>query len=145
MKIATYTPQHLERLTLQPYQAMLQPLLSDPEYRQSLFEAGPAISAVEGDEVLASMGLIPQWDGRAVAWALVSLEARKNLLGITRAIMRSLDLFPYRRVETPVATNFVEGHRWAHLLGFKNEGTMRCYTPQGEDCDLYAKIRLDLL
>jgi hypothetical protein len=51
-----------------------------------------------------------------------------------------MELHPYKRIETSVATDFEQGHRWAQMLGFKNEGTMRCFTPQGMDCDLYARI-----
>lgn len=144
MRIEAFKPQHLENLILQESQIMLQPLLADADYRESLFTAGPAYSAIVGDVVIASLGIIPQWENRATAWGLISNAAGKHFIGVTKAIKRFLELQDYRRIETPVTTNFAEGHRWAQLLGFQNEGTMRCYTPWGEDCDLYAKIRLDL-
>lgn len=138
--IVRFTPDHLQRLLLQPSQAMMQATLADPSYGPSLAAAGPAYSAVDGDEVFACAGLIQQWQGRAIAWALISSEAGRHMLAIHRAVWRALDLHPFRRVETAVASDFEEGHRWARMLGFEREGRMRAYTPDGQDCDLYARV-----
>jgi hypothetical protein len=141
MRILPFEPDHLKQLLLQPSQAMMQPLLDSPTYAQSLKDAGPAYSAVDGDVVFACAGFIPQWEGRAVAWALVSSEAGMRFVGITRAVRRALQLHPFRRVETAVTHDFPQGHRWAQMLGFTREGLMRSYTPDGRDCDLYARVQ----
>lgn len=138
--IVAFQPEHLQRLLLQPSQAIMQPMLSDPSYGPSLAEAGPAYSAVHGDAVFACAGLIPQWNGRAVAWALIASEAGQHLVGIHKAVRRALDLHPFRRVETAVRTDFDAGHRWARMLGFDREATMRGYAPDGYDYDLYARV-----
>lgn len=140
MRIVPFEPDHLKLLLLQPSQAMMQSTLTNAEYAQSLFHAGPAYSAVQGDAVFACGGLIPQWQGRAIAWALISAEAGPHFITITKAVRRALDLHPFRRVETAVRHDFPQGHRWAAMLGFKPEGLMRSYTPDGHDCDLYAKV-----
>lgn len=119
----------------------MQPTLSQPDYGPSLAKAGPAYSLVDGDEVFASAGLIPQWEHRAVAWALISAEAGKHFFLIHKAVRRALTFHNYRRVETSVACNFEQGHRWAQLLGFEREGRMRAFTPDGQDCDLYARVQ----
>lgn len=141
MRIVPFEPDHLKQLLLQPSQAMMQPLLDSAEYAQSLKDAGPAYSLVDGDEVFACAGLIPQWEGRAVAWALISEEAGPHFLRITRAVRRCFDLHPFRRIETAVSHDFQQGHRWAQMLGFTREGLMRSYTPDGRDCDLYARVQ----
>ena len=119
---------------------MLQPTLSDPSYGPSLKAAGPAYTLVVGDEVLATAGFIPQWEGRATVWALISKEVGPHMVFLTRAVKRALQLHHYRRVETHVSSDFEQGHRWARLLGFEREGRMRAFTPEGDDCDLYARI-----
>ena len=138
--IVAFQPDHLQRLLLQPSQAIMQPTLADPSYGPSLAAAGPAYSAVDGDAVFACAGLIPQWNGRALAWALIAAEAGRHMVGIHKAVRRALDVHPFRRVETAVVSDFVQGHRWATLLGFEREGRMRAYTPEGQDCDLYARV-----
>lgn len=140
MMIVAFEPRHLEALMLQPSQAIMQPMLADPSYGPSLAEAGPAYSAVHGDAVFACAGIIPQWNGRAVAWALIASEAGRHMVTIHKAVRRALDLHKFRRIETAVASDFEQGHRWARLLGFEREGRMRAYTPDGRDCDLYARV-----
>jgi len=140
MKIIPFEPDHFTQLLLQPSQAMLQPTLSDPSYGPSLKAAGPAYSLEVDGAILAAAGFVPQWDNRALVWALISKEVGPHMVGLTRAVKRALSLHHYRRVETHVASDFAEGHRWARLLGFEREGRMRAFTPQGDDCDLYARI-----
>ena len=141
MNIVPFEPDHLKRLLLQPSQAIMQPALSKPEYAENLYKAGPAYSLVDGDAVLASMGLVPQWEHRAVAWGLISAEAGPHFILIHKAVHRTMALHPYRRIETSVDCNFRQGHRWARLLGFEHEGRMRAFTQDGRDCDLYARIQ----
>jgi hypothetical protein len=140
MIIQPFKPHHLHELLLQPSQAMMQPTLSIPGYGEGLAAAGPAFTGIHNDEVIACMGLIPQWEGRAVAWGLIGSEAAPHFVGITKAIFKTMKMYPFRRIETAVATNFDQGHRWMGMLGFQNEGTMKSFTPMGDDCDLYARI-----
>lgn len=126
---------------MQPSQAIMQPTLSQPDYGPSLAQAGPAYSLVDGDEVFATAGLIKQWDNRAIAWALISAEAGPHFFLIHKAVRRALLFHSFRRVETAVKTDFQQGHRWAELLGFSNEGTMSGYAPDGSDYDLYARVQ----
>lgn len=141
MKIVPFEPWHLEKLTLQPSQNLLQPDLANPAYGANLASAGPAYSGVVGDEVFACMGLIPQWEGRAIAWGLIAKETGPYFLKVTKAVFRTMELHPFRRIEASVKSDFVQGHRWAQMLGFKREGTMRAYAPNGDDHDLYARVK----
>jgi len=141
MRIVPFEPDHLKRLLLQPSQAIMQPTMSKPEYAQSLHQAGPAYSLVDGDDVFACMGLVPQWDNRAIAWGLISAESGPHFIMIHKAVHRTMRLHYYRRIETAVACDFTQGHRWATMLGFEREGRMRAYTPDGRDCDLYARVQ----
>lgn len=139
--IVPYEPEHLTRLNLQRAQAIMQPMLVDPIYAQSLKDAGCAYSLVIGDEVHACMGLVKQWDERAIAWGLIGEDSGKHFPKIHRAVLATMEMHPFRRVETSVTCNFPNGRRWAGLLGFVLEGTMKAFTPDGRDCDLYAKVR----
>jgi hypothetical protein len=141
MQVYAFEPDHLHELDLQKAQKLLQPTLSDPVYAESLYKAGPAYSAVVNGDVVACLGMIQMWEGRAVAWGLIGENAAPHLYSITKAILRVFDLHPFRRVETAVACDFQQGHRWAQMLGFEREGTMKHYTPDGRDCDLYARVK----
>lgn len=141
MIVVPFEPEHLDRLELQYAQLGALEVLGNPSYAISLKKAGPAFSAVIDDEIIAALGIIPQWQNRAIAWGLIGAKANRHLLAVHRAVKRFLNMTEYRRIETSVAVNFAEAHRWAQMLGFEREGTMRAFTPDGQDCDLYARVR----
>lgn len=139
--IVPMTAEHLAAIELQPAQAAAQAFLSDESYVAALSTAGHAYALLgPSGEVLACAGIIPMWHGRAIAWALVGAAAGHRMVELHRAAMRAFDMHPVRRLETTVAAGFEQGHRWARLLGFTRECTMRAYAPDGSDCDLYARV-----
>jgi RimJ/RimL family protein N-acetyltransferase len=141
MIVVPFEGWHLQLLSLQEKQAHFQPLFAAPHYGDWLEKNGPAFSAVVDGEIIASLGITPQWENRAVAWGLIGKKARRHFVPLTKAIMRFLDLCEYRRIETPVDVGFEQGDRWAEMLGFEREGTMRAFMPDGRDCHLYARVK----
>jgi hypothetical protein len=140
MTIVPFRAEHLTALRLQAHQAMLSSEIAKPEYGEALVASGPCYSAVEGDAVFASAGFYHQWDGRAIVWALLAADAGRHFVRIHRAVLRSFEMHPYRRLETAVADGFPEGDRWAEMLGFKREGLMQSYLPGGGNAWLYARV-----
>jgi hypothetical protein len=138
MNIVPFEAAHLERLTMQGAQAYMSEILSEG-YGVALEQGGPAFSGIEGETVIACLGVLPQWSGRAIAWGLVGVHAPDHMLRITRAVQAFLDTQAHRRIETTVATGFRQGARWAQMLGFEYEGTMPLYSPDGRSYDLYAR------
>ena len=141
MIVVPFEADHLSELLLQESQMMLQPMMKDVKYGLSLEKSGPAFSAVVDGEIIAALGILPQWTNRAIAWGLIGEKAPQHFLSLHKAVSRFLKLSEYRRIETSVASNFAEGHRWAQMLGFENEGTMKAFAPDGSDCDLYARVK----
>lgn len=141
MKVVRFAPQHIRRLSLQPAQHYLRAEILRPGYAEFIAQAGEAFTALDGDDVIACAGVAVQWEGRALAWALVGDIAGRQMLPLTRAIAGFLSQTPHRRIETAVDVDFAPGHRWARMLGFVCEGRMRAYLPTGADCDLYARVR----
>lgn len=140
MIVVPFEAKHLRALLLQESQIFMQPFLQDKTYGLSLEKGGPAFSAIVDGEIIAALGVIPQWKHRAIAWGLIGDEAPRHFIALHKAVSRFLRMTEYRRIETSVSTDFEEGHRWARMLGFVNEGTMRAFTPDGRDCDLYARV-----
>jgi len=130
-----------DKIKLQPAQqymhgwAMLEADLTD------LSEAGLAWTAEHDGRVLAIAGIAPQWENRALAWALISDEAGSHFKTIHRAVSRFLDVCEYRRVEANVDVGFEAGDRWMKLLGFEYEGRLKAFRPDGADMLMYARIR----
>lgn len=140
MIIEPFKPEHIENLLIQPAQAFMRPLMSNPDYGRTL-AMGPAYSALEGGLVLGCAGVIPLWDNRAEAWALMGADLKRHFVRIHRAALRFLDGCPIRRIEAHCDADFCDAKTWLELLGFQYEGFMRAFTPDGRDALRYARVR----
>ena len=140
MIVVPFEPEHLETLMLQPSQSHFSNLF-DSAYGPALAQAGPCFTGIADGEIVACSGVVKQWDNRATAWALISENAGKHFVKIHKAVKRFLDLSDIRRIEAYADVGFDQGHRWLHMLGFEREGYMRCYSPNGNDAVLYARIK----
>jgi hypothetical protein len=106
---------------------------------------GLAFSGIDGNKVVGASGFVPQWEGRMIAWALLSPKipkmawvqiARKTKLEMVKHLANGT-----RRIEATVPVGFDQGIRYAELLGFKREALMKSYQPDGSDAYLFACVR----
>lgn len=142
MRVVPFQPDHIARLRLQPMQVASEPPVSEAEAR-ALAAAGPSFAAVgEDGHVYAAAGVIPQWEGRAIAWAMIAHDAGPHFLRITREVRRYLEACGIRRIETSVDAAFPQAIRWARLLGFRCETPepMQGYGYQGRPAYLFARV-----
>lgn len=140
MRIEPFKPEHLKRLLLQPKQETIRPFFENPEYGK-LLANDLAYTAFDGSRVLCCAGLIPLWEGRAEAWALMGDDLKRDFLKIHHAVRLFLNASNIRRIEAMVDAQFESAKAWVEMLGFQNEGLMRAYTPDGRDCIRYAKMK----
>lgn len=118
--------------------------LADPEYARYLQENGVCFTARRHNgTIVAVVGLLDQWEGRALAWAILAHDAGDRMLALTRAIADYLDVSDYRRIEATIDVGFLQGERWAKRLGFVNEtpNSMAGFYPNGHAANLYARVR----
>lgn len=106
-----------------------------------LSEKGLAWTGEVNDRVVAVAGLLPQWENRAIAWAVISKHAGPHFRSIHNAVHRFLIHAPFRRIEATVDVGFDDGVRWMKMLGFEIEGYMKAYRPDGADMLLFARVR----
>jgi len=112
------------------------------DYDRWLLSGGPGFTAWSGSSPVGCFGVVEQWDGRGMAWAVLDASAGPHLLPITRAARTWFDSMAYRRVEAYIDTQFPQGRRWVHLLGFTLEADipMRKFFANGHDAYLYARV-----
>lgn len=98
-------------------------------------------------QVLAAYGLSTKWPGVAYAWALLSEDAGKHMVSLTRAIRAELDASEFRRVEMAADAGFPQADRFARLLGFTCETPepMAAFFPNGHAARLYARVKNELV
>lgn len=140
MKIYPFRAGHLDNLLLQPAQAHLCQFFTPELIR--VYEHSYSFSLINEGETLACAGLMELWAGRAYAWALLSETiGARGMLIVTKACMREFALGRFRRIEAYVDPEFIQGRKWIRALGFKFEGHMAGFTPEGRDHDLYARVQ----
>ncbi len=144
MEVRAFVPQDLYAISLQAAQRGVHDIVKESGYGEALAQVGPAYTAttiIRGEEVIiASLGVIPQWRGYSRAWALVSGDAGRCMVSLTRRISTWLRFHNEGRIDTAVRTDFVAGIRWAEMLGFQREGIMRKYDPDRKDFYLYSQV-----
>lgn len=138
-----FEPAHLAALRLQTAQAYLQALIARQEYGAAMCGRHSWSGAANG-EIVGSAGVIEQWPGRALCWALLGRNIRtRDFLRVHNKVGEVLVRVHRegtRRIETSVDAAFDAGHRWVRALGFAPEGLMRSYSPDGRDHVLYARV-----
>lgn len=110
----------------------------------SIAQPEHAFTAEHEGVPIACAGLVLHWRGLASAWALFADEARRHSLPLHRAVLRGLDTLTrqhgLRRVEATTREDYVTGQAWLERLGFRLEGRMPHYGPDGETHLRYVKF-----
>ena len=140
MRVVKFRPDHMARLRLQPSQEGFSQYLTDLEYGKAL-DNDWSFTAMDGDLIIGCAGVVEVWEGRAVAWSLLSADSGRHFFGIHRAVDGFLKAAPWRRIEATVDVGFDAGGRWIRMLGFEHEGRLRGYTPDGRDQELFARVK----
>lgn len=141
MKIVPFKSEHLSQIELQPAQYALRDRLKDNSYGQALEAGSDAYTVIYDGNVLCCAGVAPVWEGKAMAWVLMSKDAGVCMTRIVKAIRRYLALSEYKRIEAFTEADFTAGKRMLQMLGFRCEGFARCYTPDGRDCFLFGLVK----
>jgi len=142
MKIIPFSAEHLGRICLQPAQSHMLGVLCQDGYGAMLEKCTAFTAMDDAGKVLICAGFEERWEGCAQAWALLSCDAGRNMVGIVRALRGYIDhVAPWRRIESAVDVGFMPGERLLELLGFEYEGLARAYRPDGGNCTIWAKIR----
>lgn len=145
MRIEPASREHFARIRPQRNQVLARvDETTEPFIRQAV--ASPfAWAILDGEVVVALFGAIEFQPGIGTAWALLCDDmGSRRLLRLTRTIhdlaRDHLEQF-FRRVEFVVEAGYVEGAKWAEMLGFELEGYMHHFGPDGSDFLLYARWR----
>lgn len=142
-----FEPDHLRHIRLQPAQVDQKRSLLDRPYARELALKGVALTAVAPDvsglRVLGCAGILHQWPGRALAWAIIG-EARplewSAIVKRMSLVIGAAERAGLRRLEAQADAAFIPGCRLLEMLSFKREALMRRFSPAGRDCWLYARL-----
>lgn len=98
-----------------------------------------AITVMLDNSPLLCAGRVGVWEGRYQIWAVLSTDACRHMIALTREIRRWVGVCP-GRLEVIVRSDFEAGHRWVKLLGFKYHHHEEMFLPDGSDADIYVRF-----
>ena len=105
---------------------------------------GPSYTLVIDGQIVCCAGVVLMEWGRGEAWTLVSSLFYKYPKTSFKAIKTKLDEIAkeknLRRVQSLINSNSEWGERWMEHLGFRKEGMLRAYGPNGEDFIMFSRI-----
>lgn len=142
INVVPFKPEHVRQMSVQPIQRIEMDGNDTKEHLEMLSQH-VAYTGISDGNIIVCAGFFPIWENRYYAWALLSDLMNKNdMIVITRAVKRGMDLLNSARIETVVQSDFETGHRWMNILGFKRETPepMKKYFPHGGDAVLYARV-----
>jgi RimJ/RimL family protein N-acetyltransferase len=140
MNFRQMLPGDIDRIMVQERQ-LHSMLMAGDDYKEELIDHTLVCVGEMDGKIMIICGLTPIWEGRAVAWALISRHAPKHMLRITRRIQQFLKDAPFRRIEAQSDVNFEQAHKWLEILGFRQEGFARGFYPDGGDAYLWSRLR----
>lgn len=110
-------------------------------YADILIGCGPGYALVAEEEVWGCAGVWELEPHRATAWALIHEDIGARFFRFHNSVVKFLNECKYQRVELATQDGFGAAERWAKMLGFKWEGCMAKYFPDGSMGNLYARIK----
>jgi RimJ/RimL family protein N-acetyltransferase len=141
-----FSPAHTERLHVtQPEIVAASKFIDISEAIINQASLGPAVTAFYGSQPVACFGFVPIWTGVGEAWLIADDKARSKPIGMTKMAKLFFDIlqisYELHRVQIAVRTSDTRAHKWALFLGFKEEGIMRRYGPDGADHYIMARCK----
>jgi hypothetical protein len=105
---------------------------------------GEAYAFMADDVTIGIGGVAVGGTGTGALWIMGTTDIPKHIRGLTRALIGLRDPLMKRnnlhRMQSEVLADKKSWIRWAESCGLKNEGTMRQFTQNKQDCVLMAYI-----
>jgi len=106
---------------------------------------GTSYSGFVGDTLLGCGGIKLLWHGVGEAWVLFSPEVVNHKVGVYRVVTEYLEKIikdnNLHRVQAHVRCDFDIAVRFAENMGFKIEGRLFGFNPDGTDSYIYGLVR----
>lgn len=134
MTVVPFKPEHLDQIKARS-------IGQHGECPKTVLTA--AFTFMKDAEIVAICGAFPFVPGVIHFWGLMSDLVSKYPVAFHKACLKVLSWYEQhekpRRVQMEVSVAYPLGQRWAESLGFKREGTMKHWMPDGTDAYLYGR------
>ena len=139
MRVRQFIINDIKDIELQPHQAQWQHEINAAQFDSVVKNSWTVID--NNNKIVFIGGVYHIWENRLAAWSLISKDAGKNFKFIINKTIQYLNEFKGQRIECYVDPEFVQGHRFAKLLGFNCEALlMQKFHQNGTNASMYAKF-----
>lgn len=144
-QVVPFEPAHLSRIAPRSFDWAEMDMFDDAAARGRAYAAaGPAFTALVGEEVAFCAGAVQLWPGVAEAWSVTSALVERHPVTFHRLVWRMLAheqrRHGCRRLQAAVHKDHRASIRWLHRLGFVYEGRMEAYGPDGTAYLRFARL-----
>lgn len=145
LRFVPFEPAHVAAIVAaQPHLATIAPAAAWAPVLRDNGLAETALAEEAGRPRIAGCGgILHQWPGRAIAWALIGRTKPQEWTAIVRrmkTIIAGAEAGSVWRLEAQANADFAPGCRLLELLGFERECLARRYTPAGGDAFFYVRV-----
>ena len=106
---------------------------------------GPSYAGLVDDQIVFVAGVAEIMAGMGEAWCISTSLVEKYPGSFHKAVRRYLDIieevYLLYRIQAVVHRDHIQSHKWMASLGFRPEGWMNHYSPDGVDYMRYARIK----
>lgn len=141
MKLELLTLEHCRVLRVPPHLSAHAANLLDPQFMGELIEGGPAWALVDGELVLGIGGVVDRGGGRGEVWSVFGELAYAKPVAAVRAAREGLARTTFRRLELVTRCDYAAAHRFAQVLRFKFEASLRAWFPDGSAGYMWSRIK----
>lgn len=102
---------------------------------------GPGFTLTYNNKIVGCGGVINMWAGVGEAWfrgTPLIYEHRIKVLKVCKQVIQTVKANAYRRIQAAVRSDWAAAHRFVKYIGFKHEGFMPFYGPDGATFIRYA-------
>jgi hypothetical protein len=144
MTVVPFKKEHLMHLLKEGFlDHKIQPYFL-PEYGERIENDGKSFTILDEGVPVVFGGTTVYWKNRAELWLVFGKPKTEKFILIYKILVKWLESFKkeYARLEMTVDFESEVQHRWAKILGFKQEAyRLRKYLPHGGDAALYSWVR----
>lgn len=137
MNAIPYEAAHLEQLMAGNLNTGAERLGYMMNYAHRLEQPDWAYTIVDDDQVLFCTGIMDMWPGTGEVWFIGSQEIHRRPRAVVEFCRREMRFCAKERglwrIQGVCRADWPQALRFAEFFGFRNEGLMRRYGPEGSD------------
>lgn len=144
IRLIDFEPDHAEELfTLNTSLATADHKFLKRRWIENMKREDRSFTLIDNGHLIVAGGIFEIWPGMGEAWLIPSDKIDNYKLKMIKTLRRHMDKIIAEdnlvRLQASVREDFPVAHRFIEFMGFKREGLMTNYGPDGANHILYAR------